>query len=253
MDRVDAYTGLFALRESGEDVDRYIRLLSTTGGAIPDEVLRVLGEVPDGDGPDFDTDDFDADDFEDGDFDTGDFDTEDFEDGDFEDPDVDGTDFDAAYIGDPDGEAPEPEPEAPEAGLDAGDNAPDGGPDPESIVSEFIDNIRGKAVFREIRSDGSHHDLSVAVSSFCTHYLIELRTSPNGDSAVADAVAREIDVAGILRLLADYVETDDLNALAQAVVLVRNFLGSRDEPDVAGGGGSDDDSDPDGQSPAPAD
>lgn len=256
MDRLDAYARLYSLRESNAETRYYRDLLAKSDGDVPEEVVSFL-EGSKEYGPALSPLTVDVEtDFEDGvSDDQGEHHSDDtgldippaFVE--TQDEDVEG---DGGYVGavvepqidvvDLDGDDPElgidvilNELPAIEVEVEGDGEGSDTGPlsdiiaeveiDPDEVISEFIENVRSKPVWRQLGNDGNPFVLSKAVNSFVMRYLIETGTSEYGPDVVKESVYGHIDVGDVLRLLASYVDDDDLEALAEAVVMVRDFLG----------------------------
>lgn len=159
MNKVDAYSKLFDIKDHRLDVNYYLRLMSKSDG-VPEEVIEFFEE-----------------------YDRG---------------------------------------ESSEEILleDSSDNEDD----THLIVEEFIDHIKDKVFYRRIRNSTDPNQLAIATSSFVTHYLIELHNSSYDEESVIEAMSRRIDISDILNRLSIYLSEGNLEELAVAVVLIREFL-----------------------------
>ena len=218
MDRMDAYTRLFNLKDSNRlDTSYYIRKLSASEGDVPEEVVNYLVEND----PDYMGE---ADEYPD----------EDYNDGLLE-PNEESDDYDNdEYVEVDPNIVINDRPEDPDLFVVEGDENTEELEDTDKllsdlfdeVVNDFIEHTKKSPVYRKIRNSDKPESLCKSVSSFCTRYLIELHSSEYDSELVKEAVAGRIDIAQLLRLLANYVESDDLNSLAKAVVIIRNFLKS---------------------------
>lgn len=221
MDRVDAYSRLFNLRDDDRlDVDYYVKMLSRSAGDVPEEIVEFLVEND----PDYTSE---AEEY------PGDGD--DYRDGLLEPDDGEPDEVAGEYDEDPIRVEIEPSivvndrPDDPDlVAVEDSDGNVDGDDieyvDVDDVIREFVGHLRKTPVFRKIRNSDDPKSLCKTVSSFCTRYFIELHSSEYGSELVKEAIATRIGVGEILRLLADYVDYGDLNALARSVVVVRNFL-----------------------------
>lgn len=210
MDKFDAYTRLFSLRdENRPDAEYYMKMMTKANGSeVPDEVIRYISES------DSESEGYGE--------------AEEYPDDGYNDGLIDGTGDD---LGVPTGPGvvvnDEPDSQDDDGTMDLSEEPGDEdeeSPDPDEIVSDFIEHVRKTPVYRKVMNSDVPETLCKSVSSFCTRYLIELHSSPYSPDDVRDAILPRIDVGELFVLLADYVDDDDLDCLARAVVLIRNFF-----------------------------